>query len=382
MRKHVVVDHDVITQSILVAALSAHRTIKPSAKRAASKAASLALIEQALERLDPKIAAAVRQEQGEKALADFLAGRLALKKRQTKAVQEYEEAYKILAQDVQDALIALAPPPSLERAPTPPQPTSLLARDLRGPLAGIEHTSVISRKVHAVHSASGKNSDKRIALVIGNSGYREAPLVNPSNDAKAMATLLHSLGFEVITHENLMKRAMDDAIRAFGKRLRTGGVGLFYFAGHGVQVNGYNYLLPVGSVIEKEQDVEYDAVEVGRVMREMEVAENRLNIVILDACRNNPFTRSFRTATRGLVAMNAPSGMMVAYATAPGTIASDGDGPHGLYTQELLQHMRMPGVKLEEMFKRVRVSVKAKSQGKQLPWEASSLEEDFYFVQP
>jgi uncharacterized caspase-like protein len=117
-------------------------------------------------------------------------------------------------------------------------------------------------------------------------------------------------------------------------------------------------------------------------MREMEVAENRLNIVILDACRNNPFMRSFRTATRGLVAINAPSGMMAAYATAPGTIASDGDGPHGLYTQELLHHMCMPGVKLEEMFRRVRVAVKAKSQGKQLPWEASSLEEDCYFVQP
>jgi len=224
--------------------------------------------------------------------------------------------------------------------------------------------------------------EKRIALVIGNGGYKEAPLVNPLNDAKAMGTLLHSLGFEVIAHENLAKRAMDDAIRAFGKRLRAGGVGLFYFAGHGVQVNSANYLLPIGSAIEKEQDVEYDAVEVGRVMREMEAAENHLNIVILDACRNNPFTRSFRTATRGLVAMNAPSGLMIAYATAPGTIASDGDGPHGLYTQELLQHMRLPGVKLEEMFKRVRVAVKAKSQGKQLPWEVSALEEDFYFVKP
>ena len=145
-------------------------------------------------------------------------------------------------------------------------------------------------------------------------------------------------------------------------------------------MNGYNYLLPLGSAIEKEQDVEYDAVEAGRVLREMEAAENRLNIVILDACRNNPFMHSFRTATRGLVAMNAPSGIMIAYATAPGPVASDGDGPHGLYTQELLQHMRLPVVKLEEMFKRVRVAVKAKSQGKQLPWEASALEEDFYFV--
>ena len=114
----------------------------------------------------------------------------------------------------------------------------------------------------------------------------------------------------------------------------------------------------------------------------MDAAENRLNIVILDACRTNPFARSFRSAPRGLAPMNAPTGTLIAYATGPNAVASDGDESHGLYTQELLQQMRRPGVKLEDVFKRVRVAVKAKTQDKQRPWETSSLEGDFYFVQP
>jgi hypothetical protein len=225
-------------------------------------------------------------------------------------------------------------------------------------------------------------TETRLALVIGNGRYAEAPLQNPLNDARAMEHSLRDVGFAVVKRENLTKRAMEDEIRAFGKRLRGGGVGLFYFAGHGVQVNGANYLLPIGSTIEKEQDVVYEAVDVGRVIGEMEAAENRLNIVILDACRNNPLTRSFRSAVHGLASMHAPSGTLIAYATAPGKVANDGDGLHGLYTQELLQQMPLPGVKLEDLFKRVRVAVKTKSQGKQLPWETSALEGDFFFVKP
>jgi uncharacterized caspase-like protein len=197
-----------------------------------------------------------------------------------------------------------------------------------------------------------------------------------------MEQVLREVGFEVTERENLTKRAMEEEIRAFGKQLRAGGVGLFYFAGHGIQVNDYNYLLPIGSTIKKEQDVEYEAVEARRVISEMEAAENRLNIVILDACRTNPFTRSFRSPISGLARMDAPSGTMIAYATQPRSVANDGEGPNGLYTQELLRHIREPGLKLEDVFKRVRVAVKEKSRGKQVPWETSSLEGDFYFVKP
>lgn len=222
----------------------------------------------------------------------------------------------------------------------------------------------------------------RRALVIGNSRYAVAPLRNPIHDARAMAQRLGDVGFEVIEREDLTKRAMEEEIRAFGARLKAGGVGLFYFAGHGVQVGGVNYLLPIGSTIEKEQDVVYEAVDAGRVLSEMEVAENRLNIVILDACRNNPLPRSLRAAVHGLAVMNAPSGTLIAYATSPGSVANDGEGRNGLYTQELLKHIPLPGVKLEDVFKRVRVAVKAQSQGKQLPWETSALEGDFFFVKP
>ena len=197
-----------------------------------------------------------------------------------------------------------------------------------------------------------------------------------------MVQTLRDVGFEVMAHENLTKRAMEEAIRAFGKRLKAGGVGLFYFSGHGVQIKGSNYLIPIGSTIEKEQDVAYEAVEAGRVLGEMEAADNPLNIVILDACRNNPFARSFRSPQRGLAAMNASGGTVIAYSTAPSSVASDGEGLQGLYTEELLRYIRMPGLKLEDVFKRVRVAVKEKSQGKQLPWETSALEGDFYFVKP
>jgi uncharacterized caspase-like protein len=224
--------------------------------------------------------------------------------------------------------------------------------------------------------------ERRTALVIGNSAYQRSPLVNPVNDAQAMAASLGSLGFTVTKLENASKSQMADAIRQFGDTIRQGGVGLFYFAGHGIQINGYNYLLPIGSTITKEQDVQYEAVEAQRVISEMEAAANRLNIVILDACRNNPFARSFRSATRGLAIMAAPSGTMIAYATAPGSVANDGEGPHSLYTEELLRHIREPGLKLEDVFKRVRVGVKEKSRGQQLPWETSSLDGDFYFVKP
>ena len=224
-------------------------------------------------------------------------------------------------------------------------------------------------------------SEKRVALVIGNSAYPTAPLKNPVNDAQDMAQALGNLGFDVTYRENLNQNDMKRAIREFGPKIRNGGVGLFYYAGHGAQLNGRNYLVPIGAVIEKENDLEYEGVDAGLVLDEMFAAGNQLNIVILDACRNNPFARSFRTDSPGLAVMKAPVETVIAYATAPGEVAADGASRNGLYTQELLKNIKTPGLKLEDVFKRVRTAVRQISNGKQIPWESVSLERDFYFVE-
>jgi hypothetical protein len=223
---------------------------------------------------------------------------------------------------------------------------------------------------------------KRIALVIGNAAYKASPLANPVNDASAMAQLLGELGFEVIYKQNASQAEMKRAIREFGDKIVKGDVALFYYAGHGAQMNGENYLIPVDAVITKEEEIEYESVNAGFALAQMASAANTLNIVILDACRNNPFARSFRSQSQGLAQIRAPAGTIIAYATEPGSVAADGKGKNGLYTEELLKSMRAPGLKIEDVFKQVRVAVRKKSQGKQTPWESSSLEGDFYFVQP
>ncbi len=160
--------------------------------------------------------------------------------------------------------------------------------------------------------------------------------MNPVNDARDIAQALTRLGFEVIHRENLSQSEMKRAIRAFGEKIRSSDVSLFYYAGHGIQVNGENYLVPVDATINHEAEVEYEAVDLGLVLAQMEQAKNRVNVVILDACRNNPFARSFRSASRGLASVTAPGGTLIAYATAPGSVAADGGARNGLYTQELL----------------------------------------------
>ena len=223
-------------------------------------------------------------------------------------------------------------------------------------------------------------AEQRFALIIGNAVYETSPLKNPVNDARAMAQTLTALGFQVILKENVNQVEMKRAVREFGEKIKNGGIGLFYFAGHGVQVKGQNYLVPVGATITKEEEVEYEGVDVGFVMAQMEAAKNKMNIVILDACRNNPFARSYRSESNGLASISAPSGTLIAYATAPGSVASDGDGANGLYTQELLFNLKTVGLNIEEVFKRVRISVREKTQNKQTPWESSSLTGDFFFV--
>lgn len=221
---------------------------------------------------------------------------------------------------------------------------------------------------------------QRVALVIGNAAYHDAPLSNPVNDARSIAQALREAGFAVIARENIDQRTMLVVLREFGDRLRAGGTGLFYYAGHGMQIKGRNYLIPVGAKIEREDEVAYSAVDAQAVLDKMEVAGNLANIMILDACRNNPFTRNTRSGQAGLAQMDAPVGTLIAYATSPGAVASDGAGANGLYTQHLLSAIRQPGSKVEDVFKQVRANVRRDSQGKQVPWEATSLEGDFYFI--
>ena len=230
--------------------------------------------------------------------------------------------------------------------------------------------------VTASAGAQATREEPRIALVIGNSSYREVPLRNPVNDVRAMARTLRELGFTVLAHENANKRTMETAIIEFGRRLAEGGVGFFYYAGHGLQVRGHNYLVPIDAEIDSEAITRVAAVDVDLLLEQMAEAKNRVNIVILDACRNNPFERRLRGASRGLAAVDAARGTLVAYATAPGSVAADGDGANGLYTEELLQALRVPGLKVEEVFKRVRIGVAERSKGAQTPWESSSLTGD------
>jgi formylglycine-generating enzyme required for sulfatase activity len=233
--------------------------------------------------------------------------------------------------------------------------------------------------IPAIHAAVS-GTESRVALVIGNSAYRDSPLNNPVNDARAVARALTGLGFAVTLKENQDQKAMAEAIRDFGERLkRHGGVGLFYYAGHGVQAGGRNFLIPVDAVIKAEDEVAYNSIDANLVLDKMDSAKNRLNLMILDACRNNPFARRFRSLSRGLAQMDAPSGTLIAFATAPGMEAADGDGQNGLYTQHLLRHITTPGMPVEQMFKQVRVGVTRDTQDKQVPWESSSLKGDFYF---
>lgn len=220
----------------------------------------------------------------------------------------------------------------------------------------------------------------RYALVIGNSAYGDKPLKNPANDARDVATALQRLGFDVQLKTDAKLRDIEDSIRDFGLKLKRGGVGIFYFAGHGVQVQGVNYLVPIGARLSSESDAKFECVDAGRVLGKMEDAGNELNLVILDACRNNPFSRSFRSADQGLARMDAPTGSLVAYATAPNSVASDGRGTNGLYTKYLLENIGTPGITIEEVFKRVRIGVMGETGKKQVPWESSSIAGYFYLA--
>lgn len=231
-------------------------------------------------------------------------------------------------------------------------------------------------------------SAKNVALLIGNASYSIGALDNPTNDANDFARVLKDIGFDVKVMTDQDQERMMQAVRDFGDRLKNNdGIGLFFFAGHGVQVEGENYLLPVGVPLRNEDEVKKNAVPANLVLRYMEDSKNRVNVVVLDACRNNPFIKTRSLKSRGLAPMDAPSGSLVAFSTAPGTEALDGIGRNGLYTKHLMANAKVPGLTVEQVFKRTREAVEVESDkiaGKrQSPREESSLKgADMYFVPP
>jgi Caspase domain len=219
----------------------------------------------------------------------------------------------------------------------------------------------------------------RVALVIGNSAYKDAPLKNPVNDATDIAAALRGLGFDVTLRTNASRADMKQALRGFGRSLTTNSVGLFYYAGHGVQLHGRNYLIPVDASVQSEAELEYESIDADLVLSYMEEAHNPINIVILDACRNNPFARSFRSVSRGLVQMQAGRGTFIAFATAPGSVAADGEGRNGIYTRYLLQSLQQPDTDIDKVFRRVSADVARVTGGEQVPWVSTSLTGNFSF---
>lgn len=223
----------------------------------------------------------------------------------------------------------------------------------------------------------------RVALVVGNGAYAASPLKNPPNDARAMGEALAALGFQTEVHLDADRATFERAIGGYTAALAERRcAGLFYYAGHGVQANWRNFLIPVDAQLSSLADLERQGLALDALMAGLARAANPLNLVILDACRNDPFADATAQAPRGLSQMDAPPGSLLAYATAPGNVASDGSGANGLYTENLLREIKVAGAKVEDVFKRVRLAVRQASHGTQIPWESTSLEGDFYFVAP
>ena len=248
------------------------------------------------------------------------------------------------------------------------------------PLRRVSAALLIGLSILCLAAVAQAPQDVRVALVIGNSSYVGAPLLNPANDARAMSDILRGLGFTVVELRDGRKAQMAQAIGQVRDLLKgKQGVGMLYYAGHGLQLDWRNYMVPVDAQLASTADVQAQTIDVNTVIEAFRSAGNRMNILVLDACRDNPFAA---TATgKGLAQLDAPPGTLLAYATAPGNVAEDGDvkAGNGLYTQFLLDEIKKPMARIEDVFKRVRLQVRQKSQGRQIPWESTSLEDDFFF---
>ena len=259
---------------------------------------------------------------------------------------------------------------------------------MRGAYAGKTWTLAALALLLSLMSVMPAVAEKRIALVVGNSAYQNVSrLDNPRNDAALMADTLSGLGFTLIggrAQLDLDKSAMDNAVQNFGRQVQGADVALFYYAGHGVQVSGSNYLVPVAANPTREADVDFQMVDVNLVLRQMQGSGTRLNMVILDACRNNPFgARGLRASDGGLAQMRAPEGTLISYATQPGNVAQDGTGGNSPYTKALAATIKLSGLDIFQTFNQVGLAVKRETGGAQQPWVSSSpIDGTFYFVAP
>lgn len=253
--------------------------------------------------------------------------------------------------------------------PTPSQqPTQPVATTPSPNISAVSTVSVATRS--------------RYALVVGNSTYLSQSLKNPRNDAEDIAAALRQLQFNVDVVLDANQAKMESAIRLFGQRLQSDAVGLFFYAGHAVQYAGENYLIPIGAIqtVSAPEHLKYKTVNAGYIVGVMEQARNGLNILILDACRDNPFRGFSRSINRGLAQMNSPSGTLIAYSTAPGKTAQDGSGRNSPYTTSLLHHIKTPNMPIEATLKKVIADVKHTTRSSQVPWYTTSLDKDFYFA--
>ena len=226
----------------------------------------------------------------------------------------------------------------------------------------------------------------KVALIVGNGSYQVGPLKNPVNDARLMGKTLQNLGFKLVGGEpqtNLNREQLSMRILEFGDQLRTTkGIGIFYFAGHGVQFRGRNYLIPVGAKLEREEHIGIYGVPVDRILDQMEEADNKLNLMILDACRNNPFLSTTRSLARGVKLNSAPSGTLILYATRPGMISLDGDSDNSPFTKALTSNMQRKGLKIEDVMRSTIKQVEQETNLRQTPWQEGFVREEFYFVKP
>ena len=228
-------------------------------------------------------------------------------------------------------------------------------------------------------AAAGLDSYRRVALIIGNSGYEMLPpLANPKRDAADLARSLRAVGFEVILRNELNLSQMKSGLREFAARLGPDTVGFFYYAGHAVQSDGANYLVPLGADIQAQDEIEHEALDLARVLGKMEASQSPIKLVFIDACRNDPFSR-FRSASRGLAVTPAPGGTLIAYATAPGDVASDGDGRNSPFARHLISAIDTPGLELKEVISRVQQGVFEETESRQRPWLSSDIFRPFYF---
>jgi hypothetical protein len=221
----------------------------------------------------------------------------------------------------------------------------------------------------------------KVALVIGNAAYINSPLRNPENDAKDFAKSLKGFGFTVIERTNLTTKQIGPMLREFRSKLVAGSVAVIFYAGHGLQIKGENYLPAVDADIQGEEDVPMQSLSTRQLMDVLADSGTRMNLVFLDACRNNPYSRRFRSTTRGLSRENVPSGTLMSFATRPGGEAADGDGRNGLYTSVLLQQLKLADQPIEQVLKKVVTGVKQASNGQQEPWIEGSIDGDFCFAE-